>query len=372
MSFVVALALSGGLAGCGDELLTSQPLADPPKLPTLPEGWSEIKPGGETVCSRGSEYAYFVHPGTVNRVVIDFVGGGACWNAFTCSVADAIFTDSVDSAREAVLNSNPETDPGIYDRLNPDNPFKDWYHVVIPYCTGDVHWGNNEKTYDEGTAPPVTIKHRGAVNTRAVLDWVYENFSAPEHVFVTGCSAGSYGSAMWAPHVMEHYKGARVTQFGDSGAGIITEEFFRDSFPSWKADGAFPTFIPELDPAKVDLLELKVHDLYSAVGNYFPDHRVAQYNTAFDENQTFYFQAMGGGTAQEWSEQMMASIGEIEGRAPNFASFIPSGEQHCIIPYDNFYTVNVGGRRLVDWLRDLVDRGPLESPVCTECTAETP
>jgi hypothetical protein len=372
MSFVVALALSGGLAGCSDDPLVSQPAADPPTLPTLVEGWNELKPGGDTVCSRGSEYAYFVHPGTVNRVVIDFIGGGACWNSFTCGVADAIFTDSVEDVRGRIRDPDPENQNGIYDRLNPANPFKDWYHVVVPYCTGDVHWGNNEKTYDEGTAPAVTIKHKGAVNSRAVLDWVYESFSAPEQVFVTGCSAGAYGAAMWAPHVMDHYKGARVTQFGDSGAGIITEEFFRDSFPSWKAEGAFPSFIPELDPSKVDLLTLKLPDLYSAVGNHYPDHRISQYSTAFDDNQAFYFKAMGGGTTEDWSAQMMAAIADIEGRAPNFASFIPSGEQHCIMPYDNFYTVNVGGRLLVDWLRALVDRGPLESLACTECTAPTP
>ena len=366
------MGLSCGIAGCGDDPRGSSPEtgeAQPPTVPALPEGWNELTPGGESLCSRGSEYAYFVHPGTVNRVVIDFIGGGACWSALTCSVADAIFTDSVDNVRERV--AHPELAAGIYDRANPGNPFKDWYHVVIPYCTGDIHWGDSVTTYGEGDAA-VTIHHKGALNARAVLAWVYESFSAPEHVFVTGCSAGAYGAALWAPHVMDHYKNAHVTQFGDSGAGIITDGFFNESFPSWNAEAAFPTFIPELDPAKMDIRGLKLPDLYVGVGNHFPEHRISQYNTAFDKNQVFFYQAMGGGSAQDWSAAMLAATNDSTSRAANYSSFIPSGEQHCILPYANFYTVNVGGRLLVDWLGDMVDRAPLEHFTCTECATATP
>ena len=66
-----------------------------------------------------------------------------------------------------------------------ENPFKDWHHVYIPYCTADIHWGDAERTYEnEGQA--FTIRHKGGVNTRAVLSWVYENVPSPEKVFVTG------------------------------------------------------------------------------------------------------------------------------------------------------------------------------------------
>jgi hypothetical protein len=243
--------------------------------------------------------------------------------------------------------------------------------VVIPYCTGDVHWGDAVTTYGEGDTA-VTIHHKGAVNTRAILQWVYDNFSAPEHIVVTGCSAGSYGSAMWAPHLMQHYPKAQVTQFGDSGAGIITQTFFMESFPSWNAEQAFPTWIPELNPESVDVQQMQLTDLYVGVANHYPDHRLSQYDTAFDENQTFYFTVMGGEDAMEWSAKMHASIAEIEERTDNFAAFIPAGEQHCIILYENFYTVNVGGVRLVDWLNEMLERGPVQSEKCTDCSGATP
>ncbi|MFO0549617.1 MAG: pectin acetylesterase-family hydrolase [Polyangiaceae bacterium] len=342
--------------------------------PTLPQGladgWNEFDPGGDTICSRGSPYAYWVRPGTTNKVVIDFIGGGACWNAFTCGIADAIFEDSVDSVRDAVESNDPH---GFYDHENADNPFKDWYHVIVPYCTGDIHWGNAVTTYNQGQADEITINHKGAVNTRAVLDWVYANFSSPEQILVTGCSAGSYGSALWSAHVMNHYPDSQVLQFGDSGAGIITPEFFNDSFPSWNAAEAFPAFIPALNPAEVDIQGKALPDLYIGIADFFPDQTMSQYDTIRDENQLFYYQAMGGGSVDEWTAAMLSSISTIEAGATNFGAFIPAGQQHCILPYDNFYTVTANGVKLTDWLRQLLG-GQISSEKCqgTECDGMTP
>lgn len=343
-----------------------------PTLPTdLEPGWNEFNPGGDTICSRGTEYAYWVRPGTVNKVVIDFIGGGACWDAFTCGIADAIFEDSVDSVRAAVADDSPS---GFYDHDHPENPFKDWYHVVIPYCTGDIHWGDSVTVYSEGTDDEITINHKGAVNARAVLGWVYDNFSAPEQALVTGCSAGSYGAALWSADVMRQYPDAQVFQFGDSGAGIITEEFFDESFPSWNAKDAFPKNIPELDPQLVNIQELALPDLYAGIANHYPDQWLGQYNTVKDDNQTFYFTAMGGSGVEEWSDKMLASIADIESRADNFHSYIAPGEQHCILPYDNFYTVTSDGVKLTGWLKSAIEGRAVASVACqgAECDAATP
>lgn len=342
-----------------------------PTLPTgLSDGWNEIKPGGETICSRGSEYAFWVKPGKTNKVIVDFIGGGACWNALTCGFADSIFEDSVEAVRGRVN----DVQHGFYDHDNPENPFADWYHVIVPYCTGDIHWGNAVTTYNQGQANEITIHHKGATNARAVLDYVYGSFSRPEQVLVTGCSAGSYGAALWSSHVMEHYEESQVFQFGDSGAGIITNDFFTKSFPSWNAVEAFPTFIPDLDPTKVDIMTKALPDLYAGIANHFPKNWMSQYNTIHDENQLFYFQAMGGGDVTAWSAQMVASIDEIESRAPTFDSFIAPGEQHCILPYDNFYTVESNGVKLTSWLKERLGGKTVPSVRCqgAECDAATP
>lgn len=312
----------------------------------LKAGWNTIEPGGDTVCSRGTPYQYFVRPGTVNKVVVEFRGGGACWNDLTCGLADSLFQQTAD-ADPWVLGPGQVT--GIYDHEREDNPFKDWHHVYIPYCTGDIHWGNNLMTYGEGEKQ-FTIAHKGAVNARAVLDWTYKNISAPEQVMVTGCSAGAYGAAMWSAHVRHHYEKARVYELADSGAGVITETFFQDSFPSWKPESSYPTWIKDLEPEELTRLP----QLYEAIGREYPDMTLSQYNTQYDDNQSFYFTAMGGGDVYEWSKRMNKNVDEINAKAANFASYLAPDHKHCIIPYNEFYTVESNGVKLIDWVSNMI------------------
>lgn len=328
-----------------------------PPLDELEAGVNVLRPGGDTVCSRGTEYMFFVFPGTVNRVVIDFEGGGACWNDATCGFAEALFKEEVN-----VEDYDFDEISGIYDHENPDNPFRDWTHVYIPYCTGDLHWGDNVQTYGSGDAAH-ELHHMGAINAGAVLDWVYENIPAPERIFITGCSAGSYGSAGWAPHIMEHYTDVPVVQFGDSGAGVITDSFFVDVFEQWNPELIRPDWITDL--ADVDPTEMSLPWYYETVAAHYSGNYMSQYNTAFDENQIFYFQAMGGGSEAEWSEAMFASIDQIASATENFRYYIATGDQHCILPYANFYTVETDGVLLRDWVDDLANG---ETPDDVRCT----
>ncbi len=360
-----AVLASAGLA----LLLTAcpgDPEPEPVRTPDLPtDAWTEIAPGGDTVCSRGTDYAYWVRGGSTNKLVVDFFGGGACWNDSTCSVADAIFTDSVEPIRAAVESGGEGT--GIYNLGHPDNPFADWYHVVIPYCTGDIHWGDNLQVYNPG-ANSFTIEHKGAVNARAVLDWIAEEFNRPEQVFVTGCSAGSYGSILWSAHLQNLYPDADVVQFGDSGAGVITEAFFEDSFPQWNAEPAFPAWIPDLDPARNELLEQQLPDLYVGIADHYPDAKFSQFNTLGDTTQVSYFEYMGGGGSAEWTEGMLESVAEIEDRAPNFCSYTTGDDYHCIVTRDRLYDEEVDGVRLIDWIGDLLAGDGGASVACEECT----
>ena len=47
--------------------------------------WVTIEPGGSTVCSDGSPYRFFVHPGDPAKLLVEFEGGGGCWNDTTCT-----------------------------------------------------------------------------------------------------------------------------------------------------------------------------------------------------------------------------------------------------------------------------------------------
>ena len=99
--------------------------------------WETVVPGGDTICSDGSPYRFFIRRGDPAKLLIEFEGGGACWNGTTCD-AD-IYSKAVTSDPETARKSGQLQ--GIYDRTNPSNPLKDFTHVYIPYCTGDAHMG---------------------------------------------------------------------------------------------------------------------------------------------------------------------------------------------------------------------------------------
>ncbi len=320
-----------------------------PNLPGPPEvgEWSEVLPGGDTICSRGTPYRFYVAGGSAEKIVIDFQGGGACWDEFTCSIAGAIFSEAATPLSTVVGALDAGYIGGLYAAENEEHPLADWSLVHLPYCTGDVHWGNNVKTYKED----LTIHHKGFVNARTVLDWTQRHYPDAKEILVTGCSAGAYGALLHSAYVAQRWPEAKITMLADSGAGIITETFFADSFPNWGAAANLPEWIPGLHAKPVE--EMDLTDVYVALAEHYPQFRFAHFTSAFDDNQTFFFTAMGG-EAEDWPGLMRARMEDIRARAENFRYYIPPGPVHCILPYHIFYSQAVGGVRFVDWLRELV------------------
>ncbi|HEU4740329.1 MAG TPA: pectin acetylesterase-family hydrolase [Meiothermus sp.] len=317
----------------------------------VPPGWLEI-PGPEgTMCSDGSPWKFYVSPGAANKVVLDFQGGGACWNEGNCNPQTATYTRAV-QANELFLAQ------GIYNRLSTANPFYGWTHVFVPYCTADIHWGNATVQYGQ-----TTIQHKGALNAKAALDWLFANRQSPDTVFVTGCSAGAYGSVMWAPYVMRQYPTAKVIQLGDAGVGVVNDAFANTGFKNWKAEGALPDWIPDLAAARSEASKIRLPAIYAAVAKAYPKNVLAQYTTAQDNTQIFFYGLMKGepqpsqATAVEWVQGAIGNLAAIKQASPNFFSFVAPGGQHCVIPRPEFYTLKVGDTTLLEWVNKLVKTG---------------
>lgn len=329
-------------------------------------GWEEIPMASGTACSRGGNYSIFVSPGTSNRVVIDFMGGGACWNAETCSKEGKTFIDSVEEFKEKYRNQMA----GVYDRQRDDNPLKSWNHVIVPYCTGDIHWGQNEQTYTKKNGSQFVIKHQGAVNAKATMEWVREHYAAPEQVFVTGCSAGAYGSIFWLPQIRKMYPKAVITQFADSGASPITESFAKVAFKNWNVKKAAPDWIPGLDPNKVNWEKLQMPFLYEQVANFYPDVRFSQFTSAFDGVQRFFYLLMGGEVG-DWPSLMAEALKTTASKAPNSRYFVSPGNAHCVLPYNEFYSLkSTSGVPVKDWLMNYISGQDVQNQNCENCTED--
>jgi hypothetical protein len=332
-----------------------------------------IEPGAPTICSRDTPFRYFVRGGDPKKIVIDFQGGGACWNTLTCSIAGSIFNEEAPTAAAIEAAVKNETFGGIYRFDKPESPTAGWTFVHIPYCTGDVHWGDATVEY----SADVKIQHKGFVNSQAVLSWVYANYD-PEQILVTGCSAGAYGAIGHSAWVAQKYPNAKISVLADSGCGVVSDAFFKESFPNWNAQ--LPTFVTDLQGK--DINTLTIVDLYTAIAKDFPSVRFAQQTSAFDKDQTTYYTVMGGAEA-EWSPKMLQSLADISASASNFTYYLSPGPVHCIHPYDLMYTRSSGGQKYTDWLDQLVNGVPAPDPAkcdgaackddafCNACAAKT-
>ena len=345
-----------------------EPRPDPLPLPA-PGVWETVRPGGETLCSRGTEFRFYLRGGDPAKVLVYFQGGGACWDDITCSIADSIFSDAVYEPED--LNDIADAfNAGVFS-TEENSPYKDYTFLYIPYCTGDVHWGDATVEY----ANELTIHHRGYQNTKAALEYLYARIYDPEEIFVTGCSAGAYGAILNSVFIAENYTNSRLAVLADSGSGIITDSFLADSFPGWNALAHLPPYLTRLQEP---LETLTIKDVYMSIAETFPQHRFAQYTTAFDNSQTFFYEAMVG-LFYEWSPIQEQFLKELDRDLDNYSIYLAPGPLHCISAYPFFLEREMQGVRYADWQRQLIagDTMPeslfceglecFDDPFCVQC-----
>ncbi len=178
----------------GDGTETGEEQEPPPPPPAYDE-WVKIELP-ETYCSDGSQYKFFVnwHEGADDLVVI-LEPGGACWDYESCSgELGKLGAANPNGISDTHMDTWAIHSP-LVRRDSAQNPMRDWNMVFIPYCTGDVHTGNNVATYtsEDGTKE-LTYRHLGHPNMLAVSEWLGWQFQGTDRFYAGGCSAGGVGS----------------------------------------------------------------------------------------------------------------------------------------------------------------------------------
>ena len=318
-------------------------------LATLGKGWNRIPGRFGTGCAHDSIFAFKVRPGLPDKVMIFLNGGGACWRAQDCDPrAKPTYTMTIDSANDVANRI------GIFDVANERNPLRDYTMVFVPYCTGDVHLGTRETEYENGKRS-FAVRHGGAANLEAVLDWVYTNVRNPGTVFVAGVSAGAVASPVVAGKVARHYPRARIVQLGDGAGG-----YHADSVPSVLAGWGATDYLHE-DPAfrSLDASEFTFERLYLATAGTAPRVHFAQVNAANDATQAFFLGLLGV-KATPLPRLLAADLAELRDGVPWFHSYTLAGKVHTILRSNAMYTASVDNVLFRDWLQALVDDDTVE------------
>jgi len=362
--FLILLFASILFYGCSERVDAPAPEPEPAVLADfsgLGEGWNRIEPGGDTVCSDGTPYHFHVRAGDPEKLMFYLEGGGACWMGLNCD------PNLQPSYQINLANTDPSRAHGIFAFDQPENPFADYTVVMAPYCSGDVHLGDIEQTYqvpsvDGRDAGEVHIRHRGWANAQTAMNWAFGHVFAPQSVFVTGSSAGSIPAPFYAVRMAEHYDGANVVALGDGSGGY---RGFGNFTPheAW----AIGSVIGDLDYTR-DIApdEFSFHHLYIAAARQNPSIVLSSFDTAEDDVQK-QFLALGGAPAEALQPLLEANLNEISEYVPDFRYYVAGGDMHTILLRPELYSYNTNGLAFVDWLAALARGATVPNVMCGDC-----
>lgn len=171
--------------------------------------WTFIPVAG-SVCMDGSATGIGVNKNSASKdVVIYMQGGNACFNTGSCAVTahkHGFVQADFDAEKTSAI------DPSPFFQRSATNPLKDYNFVYIPYCTGDLHFGDN----DTMVGGQMRTFH-GYNNVEIYLQRILATWPNAEHVVLAGESAGGFGAALNYAHVSEKFPNLKVTLIDDSG-----------------------------------------------------------------------------------------------------------------------------------------------------------
>ncbi|OFV90656.1 MAG: hypothetical protein A3J75_08170, partial [Acidobacteria bacterium RBG_16_68_9] len=319
----------------------------------------------------GSAYHFFAKRGSENKLLMYYQGGGACWAQLTCTIP------TCDNSVNVGGGDNPNNfASGFADLTNPDNPFREWNIVFVPYCSSDIHFGDAAQDYsDANPGNPIHVEHRGFHNAKVAEKWAREHFVNPEAIFVTGSSAGSYGALFQAPLLHEVWPSSRFDVLGDAGNGVITPTFLQNEFNNWN----FVPNLPATIPGVIDSITSGdgMPAYIEAVASFFATTNWANYSTAFDGGsggQTGFYNIMLNGNnplaGQTWwdascafqtnmRQQAVDTYTAVSGANDNYRYYIGTGSRHTMWGADKVYTdTTCGVPTILDWVNGMLTSGP--------------
>lgn len=312
----------------------------PPDPPAAYEEWLKVEVPG-TVCGNGSQYKFFVnYKEGAKDLLIMLEPGGACWDYDGCSGKSDLGAAHPDGIPDNLMNDAGQSaniSPLIRRKL--EGPTKDFNMVFLPYCTGDVHTGNNVIVYSDpkGEAPDLEFHHNGHNNVVAATAWMDHQFQDIDRLFVTGCSAGGAGSIINYYFFRSGLNAKRGYMLDDSGPIFPSTGYSKllhtKIRESWNVDSVL-TELPEGYPISDDFGVINTH-----VADIFPDDRLTtvffqrDYNYSRYSYENFYDDNAKSDIMKYWAADTDLLVDLYETRE-NLGYYLPYwralNDSHCV------------------------------------------
>ena len=335
--------------------------------------WQLVAPEG-AVCGNGTPYKFFVNYSDVtDDLVVVFEPGGACWDYPSCTGAEGIRgAANVDGIPDDHSELAPFISPFLQ-RDDPTTPTREWNLVYVPYCTGDVHTGNNVITYvdPEGIGPDVTFHHNGHANVQAVVGWLDANFTHVPRMLVTGCSAGGAGAITNYWFLRNGVRAADKSYLLDDSGPIFPSSGWSRPLhqrirSSWNVDSILAELPSGFDPEDYGTLN-------TALADAFPNDRLATTYFQRDMNfslysyERFYDFPPKDEIMRMWSEDT-ALLTAVYDQRDNLDYYLPYwralNDSHCttLITFAGS-EIQAQGLDLAVWVDDFLHDRPVPSAI---------
>ena len=155
--------------------------------------WQEISiPNAK--CGDGSDYKVFLRKKDESKLLVEFMGGGVCWDQKSCFERLSIFPwlRQYPNLKSYSIFTNDNSRHNIFSHHS---------KLYFPYCTGDVHSGNHIAHYNK------RVYHFGGRNVELAIAYLANKnlieFSKINDLVVYGASAGAIASLVHGKKIGE-------------------------------------------------------------------------------------------------------------------------------------------------------------------------
>jgi hypothetical protein len=320
----------------------TQDVAEVTPLEAEPGVWTWFDQPGSS-CSDGSETGFALNVGERDDVLVLFSGGGACWDFNSCflfatATAGPYRKQEFDAAADRL-------GAGVADRDDPENPYRGFSYVFVPYCTGDLHAGERVMSYTAGGLTR-TWHHTGAVNARLMLARLAATFPRPARLVVAGLSAGGYGATLQYAAFREAFGAEQSQLLDDSGPLLVADGIPADYRAAWFLNWRLDRVV---DPICGQDCKQDLSRLYPALSARFPGDRMALVSSLQDKVIATTLQLSGAAFESEIRQLASDALAPLA----NWRTFLFAGDEHTAL--GGPAAVKVGETDLRGWLGWMLD-----------------
>ena len=291
------------------------------------DGWWWIPFDGSTspeetaVCGDGSSTGLAISPGGGTGLLVFFDGGGACWSYETCTAGTAVdkrydlamFKADATSFIPCSITSRAHLPPALAGATI----------VFVPYCTGDIHGGDNVQQYGNAVFSE-TWRHKGHANVMAYLRRLGATFPRADPLVVAGSSAGGFGALVNYEAFRWYWPNATSSLVDDSGPALVANDVpanFRDAwYNAWHLGVATDPFCPG---CRTDL-----SSAWTELSGMHPADRLAFLSHQQDEVMRAFMLFL---TSADYEAALRRLEATVLRPTPNARAFYDAGADHMLL-----------------------------------------